>query len=237
MLTPLQILMIEELTAGILGLFLLVLAFNRLRFVLFSRSKGQLPSWYLIAGYLAIVSTTLSRAYGISSSNHAIRFWGALVSGSLTIIFFSFWSAYQLHWSSRTRRSVLVLTLIGATIFALGTLRQNHVIQSIGLTIFSSISFLVLILLLQHVIRTTPYLRAQQRVKITTIGLVSMVLFEMIGVFFMQLGLWTSSAIVFVGRDLGWIVLTLGIVFPKWVSELMKKKISSFRHDQISATL
>ncbi len=229
--------MVEELSAGILGTVLLVFAFNRLKPVLFSRSKGQLPSWYLIAGYIAIASTTFSRAYGIFFSNHTVRFWGALISGSLTIIFFSSWSAYQLHWTRRKRRSVLVMTLIGATIFALGTLRQNHVIQSVGLMIFSSISFFVLIVLLQHVIRTTPYLRAQQRVKITTIGLVSMVLFEMIGVFFMQLELWTSSAIIFLGRDLGWIVLTLGIVYPKWVSEMMKKRILAFRHDQVSTTL
>jgi hypothetical protein len=229
--------MIEELTAGVLGLILLIFAFNRLKPVLFSRSKGQLPSWYLILGYLAIVSTTFSRAYGISLSNQTIRFWGALVSGSLTIVFFSFWSAYQLHWSRPRRRSVLILTLLGATIFALGALKKNHVIQSIGLIIFSSISLFVLIVLLQHVIRTTPYLRAQRRVKITTFGLVSMVLFEMLGVFFMQFGFWTSSAIIFLGRDLGWIVLTLGIVFPKWVNELMKKRISPFQRDQIPVTL
>ncbi len=236
MLTSLQILMIEEFSAGILGLILLGFAFNRLKLVLFSRSNRQLPSWYLIAGYFAIVITTFSRAYGIFYSNHVIRFWGALISGSLTIIFFSFWSAYQLNWSNITRRGVLLLTLIGAIIFAMGTFKQNHIIQTMGLAIFSSISFLVLIMLLQRVIRTTPYLRAQQRVKITTIGLVSMVLFEMIGVFFMQLEQWTSSAIIFVGRDFGWIVLTLGIVFPKWIRELMKKRVSSSRHSRLLTT-
>ena len=160
---------------------------------------------------------------GIFFNSHGLRFWGALLFGFLGLILFNIWGAKQIKMTKRKQKLIIFFTILGLGLFSIGALLNNESIKGTGLIIFALISLLTLLVLLKHVLTHSPYLKAQQKVKIITIGFSLMVLFEMIGVYFMQLEQWILATTTFTIRDISWLIVTIGIIFPKKIQTIMSK--------------
>ena len=217
------ILMIEELLAAIEGLILLSIIGKKIILKIIKKNKNQKSLFYLLGGYLAVIGTQVSRAVGIFFNSHGLRFWGALLFGFLGLILFNIWGAKQIKMTKRKQKLIIFFTILGLGLFSIGALLNNESIKGTGLIIFALISLLTLLVLLKHVLTHSPYLKAQQKVKIITIGFSLMVLFEMIGVYFMQLEQWILATTTFTIRDISWLIVTIGIIFPKKIQTIMSK--------------
>ena len=68
---------------------------------------------------------------------------------------------------------------------------------------------------------------AQQRVKVITIGISVFIMFELMGVYFMDLQLWSYAAFAFFVRTLMLGFATLGVVFPDRLKEVL---VPQYRH-------
>ncbi len=217
------ILMSEEFLATIEGIILLFIISRKIIPKIVNK-KNQGSVLYLILGYLAILSTTFSRAVGIYLNNSELRLWGALVAGSIGIILFNIWGTIQIKMKRKTQKTIIFSTSIGLILFAIGAILNYELLKGIGLIIFAFISIITLLVLLNYVLTHSPYLKAQQKVKIITIGFTLMVIFEMTGVFLMQINQWLNSTILFLLRDLSWLIVTMGIIFPKRLQIVLAKR-------------
>lgn len=215
--------MYEEFVSATIGLVLIVLAMRTMKDGLFSKAKFSISSWYLIAVYASVISMTFSRGYGILIDSDNLRFYGALVSGLLTMIFYTFWGSMQMKWTSQSQRLVIGLLTFSVFLFGIGGLISNLLIETIGVIIMASIIMLIIILLLKYALQNIPYILAHQRVKIITLGVLLMVFFEIIGVIFMQFDLWDLASIFFIIRALSWIIVTLGIIMPNFLKQRLSR--------------
>jgi hypothetical protein len=153
-----------------------------------------------------------------------MRYYGALISGLFTMVFYSFWGARQLGWSVRIQRTVIGSSVIGGLFFALGGLFNILNLETIGLLILASIILLIIVKLLRYALKNIPYLVAHQKVKLITFGVITLSVFELFGVLFMQYELWSVATIFFGFRIIGWSIVNLGIAFPKFIQEFMRFK-------------
>ena len=137
--------MYEEFLSTTIGLVLIVLAMRTMKEGLFSRSKFNVSSWYLIAVYASVISMTFSRGYGILIDSDNLRFYGALISGLLTMIFYTFWGSMQMKWTTQTQRLVIGLLAFSVFMFGVGGLVSNLIIETIGALVMASIIMLIII--------------------------------------------------------------------------------------------
>ncbi len=218
-----SILMYEEFISSTIGLILIVLAMRTMKDGLFSRSRFNISSWYLIAVYASVISMTFSRGYGIFIDSDNLRFYGALISGLLTMIFYTFWGSMQMKWTTQSQRLVIGVLTFSVFMFGVGGLLSNLLIETIGALVMASIIMLIIIFLLKYALQNIPYILAHQRVKIITLGVLLMVLFEIIGVIFMQFDLWEMASVFFIMRALSWVIVTLGIIMPNFLKERLSR--------------
>lgn len=215
--------MYEEFFSATIGLVLIILAMRTMKDGLFSKTKFSLSSWYLIAVYASVISMTFSRGYGILIDSDNLRFYGALISGLLTMIFYTFWGSMQMKWTSQSQRMVIGLLTFSVFMFGVGGLISNLLIETIGAIVMGSIIMLIIIFLLKYALQNIPYILAHQRVKIITLGVLLMVLFEIIGVIFMQFDQWNLASISFIIRALSWVIVTLGIIMPNFLKQRLSR--------------
>ena len=218
-----SVLMYEEFVSTTIGLVLIVLAMRTMKDGLFSRSKLNISSWYLIAVYASVISMTFSRGYGILVDSDNLRFYGALVSGLLTMIFYTFWGSMQMKWTSQSQRLVIGLLTFSVLMFGMGGLISNLLVETIGAIVMASIIMLIIVFLLKYALQNIPYILAHQRVKIITLGVLLMVFFEIIGVIFMQFDLWNLASVFFILRAFSWVIVTLGIIMPNFLKQRLSR--------------
>ena len=224
------LLMYEEFTASIIGLFLLIHSMRVMSETLFNKEKFNISSWYLVGVYIGVINITFWRAFGIYTVNHNMRYYGALIAGLFTMVFYAFWGARQLGWTVRTQRLIIVSTVIGGLFFALGGSLNIINLESIGLIILATIIISIIVKLLRYALMNIPYLVAHQKVKLITFGVITLSIFELIGVMFMQYEFWTVATVFFVLRIIGWSIINLGIAFPRFIQEFMRFKFSKYKH-------
>ena len=215
--------MYEEFISTTIGLVLIVLAMRTMKDGLFSRSKFNISSWYLIAVYASVISMAFSRGYGILIDSDNLRFYGALISGLLTMIFYTFWGSMQMKWTSQSQRLLIGFLSFSVFMFGVGGLISNLLIETIGAIVMASIIMLIIVFLLKYALQNIPYILAHQRVKIITLGVLLMVFFEIIGVIFMQFDLWALASLFFIIRALSWIIVTLGIIMPNFLKQRLSR--------------
>ena len=157
----------------------------------------------------------------IDSDN--LRFYGALISGLLTMIFYTFWGSMQMKWTSQSQRLVIGVLSFSVFMFGIGGLMSNLLLETIGAIVMASIIMLIIVFLLKYALQNIPYILAHQRVKIITLGVLLMVFFEIVGVIFMQFDMWNTASIFFIIRALSWIIVTLGIIMPNFLKQRLSR--------------
>lgn len=220
----LDVLMVEEFIAVFYSAVLLGFAVHAMFPALFNPKKLNVSAWYLVGCYFGVMSVAFSRGLGILLGNISLRFYGALLSGLVTVVFYSLWGATQLGWSDRRKRVVFSLTIVGGLSFALG--RFYVWLALLGLGILGLIVIFTVISLLRYALQNLPYLIAHQRVKIITLGIIVLILFELSGVYFMKFELWLFAALLFFFRVIGLSIITLGVVFPESLQQFLKKRVN-----------
>lgn len=224
------LLMYEEFTASIIGLFLLIHSMRVMSETLFKKEKINISSWYLVGVYIGVINITFWRAFGIYTDSPTMRYYGALIAGLFTMVFYAFWGARQLSWTIRTQRMIIGASIIGGLFFGLGGFFNRLNLETIGLLILATIIIIIIVKLLRYALRNIPYLVAHQKVKLITFGVITLSVFELFGVLFMQYELWTVATVFFVFRIIGWSIINLGIAFPRFIQEFMRFKINKHKH-------
>ncbi len=224
------LLMYEEFAASIIGLFLLIHSMRVMSDTLFNKEKLNISSWYLVGVYIGVINITFWRAFGIFSDNPTMRYYGALIAGLFTMVFYAFWGSRQLGWSIRTQRMIIVSSVIGGLFFAFGGFFSIVNLETIGLIILATIILIIIVKLLRYALRNIPYLVAHQKVKLITLGVITLSVFELFGVMLMQYELWTVATVFFGFRIIGWSIINLGIAFPRFIQEFMRFKFNKHKH-------
>ncbi|MHA2169680.1 MAG: hypothetical protein ACXAB7_07275 [Candidatus Kariarchaeaceae archaeon] len=181
----------------------------------------------LLIGFLfSLTMAFFTRSTGIYLADDSIRLLGPTISAIFGGMFIIAW-ATSLVKIRPTFQNILIFSFLGGLImFIMGRWGDLFFFEVIGLILSLVIIVGVILKMFFFAFQKSPYIKARQRVFGMMVGFIGFSLFEVAAVVAMSKNLYLLSAILFLSELPFRIILSLSILLPRSVSELMSRWIN-----------
>ncbi len=205
----------------LLSLIFLIIELKSMSAVIFNRKT------LLLIGFLiSLTSAYLTRSIGIFFSHNGIRLFGPTLSAVFGGMFIIAWATSIVGIKREYQQFLVTSFVIGLFIFLTGRWLNNFILEFLGLIFSMTIIIGVILRMFFFAFQKSPYIKARQRVFGMMIGFIGFSIFEVFAVIAMSKEQFYLSAILFLFELPFRLILTMSILLPKRVIEIMSRWIN-----------
>ncbi|MHA2249108.1 MAG: hypothetical protein ACXAD7_02040 [Candidatus Kariarchaeaceae archaeon] len=213
--------LIVEVFLFIVSLVFLMIEIKSMSAVLWNRKT------LLLIGFLFTLSLAyFTRSTGIYTSNEDFRLFGPTISAIFGGVFIIAWTTSLVQMKPKIRYLLIYSFIGGLTLFILGRWGNIFFLELVGLILSMSVIIGVVLKMFFFSFQKSPYIKARQRIFGMMIGFIGFSLFEVAAVVAMNREMYLLSAFLFLLELPSRFVLTLSILLPQRVVEVMSKWIN-----------
>jgi hypothetical protein len=179
-----------------------------------------------LLGFLfSLTMMSITRVLGVMTSNILIRTYLTGIFGLVAMFFFVTWGNLIVHFDRKFNLLSVLFLLIGMTGFFYSRLDHSTIIEIISLLSLISVMLIIMGQIFSYIFKTSPYVRARQRLFLLSLSFFLHCIFEFFIVTLMGSDLYLQASLVILLTTLTRVGMTTSIILPLRITDVLSKFI------------